>query len=124
MKEGIIKYHGQQDDIHSFIKEAHATILLHHEGTANVLLESAASGRPVLASRVAGCIETFEDGVSGLAFEVKNTDSLVETISRFIALSHKQRASMGVSGRDKMEKEFDRNIVVNAYLEEISNIIN
>jgi hypothetical protein len=29
---------------------------------------------------------------------------------------------MGVAGRNKMEKEFDRNIVVNAYIDEIERI--
>jgi glycosyltransferase involved in cell wall biosynthesis len=121
----IIKQHGQQDDIHSFIKKSHATILpSYHEGTANVLLESASSGRPVLASRVPGCIETFDEGVSGFGFEVKNVVSLAETIIKFIELSNEEKRNMGLAGRRKMEKEFDRNIVVNAYVYEIDRIIN
>src|SRR5690606_24830493 len=86
---GIIKYHGQQKNIHSFISEAHAIILpSHHEGLANVLLESASTGRPVLASKVPGCIETFEDEVTGFGFEVKNIDSIVEAILKFIKLTY------------------------------------
>ena len=113
----IIKYHGQQSDVHSFIKKSHATILpSYHEGLANVLLESASSGRPVLASRVPGCIETFEDGLTGFGFEVRNVESLVEAISRFINLPYDQKREMGIAGRRKMENEFDRNIVINAYL--------
>ena len=120
----IIKYHGKQDDIHSFIKKAHATILpSYHEGTANVLLESASSGRPVLASRVTGCRETFDENVSGFGFEVRNVESLVETVIKFINLSHKQKKVMGLAGRRKMEREFDRNIVINAYTEEIDALI-
>lgn len=119
---GIIKYHGQQNDVHSFIKKSHSTILpSYHEGTANVLLESAASGRPVLASQVTGCKETFDEGSSGLGFKVKDTDSLVEAIVRFIKLPYDKKKAMGLAGRKKMEKEFDRNIVVNAYIEEISS---
>lgn len=30
---------------------------------------------------------------------------------------------MGVKGREKMEKEFNRQIVINAYLEEIDKIL-
>lgn len=120
-KLNIINYHGQQDDIHSFIKESHATILpSYHEGTANVLLESAASGRPVLASRVPGCIETFNEGSSGLGFEVRRIDSLVKAIVQFYNLPYEKKKAMGIAGREKMENEFDRNIVINAYIDEIN----
>jgi glycosyltransferase involved in cell wall biosynthesis len=122
---GIINYHGQQDDVHSFIKNSHATILpSYHEGTANVLLESESSGRPVLASRVPGCIETFDEGLSGLGFKVKSVDSLVQAIIKFITLPYAQKKAMGIAGRRKMEKEFDRKIVINAYIAEINRITN
>jgi galacturonosyltransferase len=124
-KLGIVNYHGKQEDVHEYIKKAHAAILpSYHEGIANVLLESASSGRPILASKVPGCIETFDEGVSGMGFEVKNVDSLVEAIVKFIMLPHDQKKAMGIAGRSKMEREFDRSIVINAYIEEIKNIMN
>lgn len=117
----IIKYHGQQSDVHSFIKNSHATILpSYHEGLANVLLESAASGRPVLTSKVPGCLETFEEGLSGYGFEAKSVESLVKAIVKFINLPFEQKREMGIVGRRKMEKEFDRNLVIKAYLDEIN----
>lgn len=120
---GLIKYHGQQNDVHSFIKNSHATILpSYHEGTANVLLESASSGRPILASRVPGCIETFDEAVSGLGFDAKSVDSLVEAIIKFIHLPYEKKRIMGLAGRRKMEKEFDRNIVIKSYIDELENI--
>lgn len=121
---GVIKYYGKQSDVHSFIKRAHATILpSYHEGMANVLLESAASGRPVLASRVTGCIETFDEGVSGLGFEAKSVDSLVNAIIKFVELPYEQKKAMGLAARRKMEREFDRRSVVKAYMEEVSEIM-
>lgn len=124
-KLGIIKYYGQQEDVHSFIKKSHATILpSYHEGTANVLLESASSGRPILASRVPGCIETFDEDVSGFGFEVRSVDSLVQSIIKFINLPYEQKKAMGIAGRRKMENEFDRNIVINAYMDEINKTVN
>lgn len=120
----VITYHGQQEDIQTFIKKSHATILpSHHEGTANVLLESASAGRPVLASRVPGCKETLDEGISGLGFEVKNVDSLVGTIEKFINMPYEQKREMGIAGREKMEREYDRQIVVNAYLDEINKVV-
>ncbi|SFB04670.1 MULTISPECIES: glycosyltransferase family 4 protein [unclassified Bacillus (in: firmicutes)] len=123
-KQDIIKYHGQQNDVHSFIKKSHAIILpSYHEGLANVLLESASSGRPVLASRVPGCVETFEDGLTGFGFEVMNVESLVKAILKFINLPYDQKREMGMAGRRKMEIEFNRNIVINDYLQEINKIM-
>jgi glycosyltransferase involved in cell wall biosynthesis len=87
---------------------------------ANVLLEAASTGRPVLASNIPGCMETFDEGISGFGFEVRNIDSLVETIIKFIELPYEQKKAMGIAGRKKMEKEFDRSLVIEAYLEEIS----
>jgi glycosyltransferase involved in cell wall biosynthesis len=122
---GIIKYHGQQSDVHSFIKNSHGIILpSYHEGTANVLLETAATGRPILASRVPGCIETFEDEITGLGFEVRNVSSLVEAIIKFIKLPYHQKKQMGIEGRKKMEDEYDRKIVIGAYLQEIGILTN
>lgn len=123
-KQNIIYYHGRQSDVHSFIKESHAVVHpSYHEGLSNVLLESASSGRPVLASKVPGCLDTFDEGVSGLGFDVKNVDSLVETMIKFIQLPLKQKTEMGIAGRKKIEKEFKRQIVIDAYLEEIHNVI-
>lgn len=123
-EQGIIKYYGQQRDVHSFIKNSHATILpSYHEGTANVLLESASSGRPVIASKVPGCRETFEEGVSGFGFEVRNTAALVNTIEKFIQLPYEDKKQMGIAGRLKVEREFDRQIVIDSYMEEIHNLL-
>ena len=119
-KKEIIFYHGLQESVHTFIKDCHATINpSYHEGMSNVLLESASTGRPVLASNVPGCMETFDEGISGFGFEVKNVDSLVKTIIKFIELPYEQKKAMGIAGRKKMEKEFERNLVTQAYLEEI-----
>lgn len=117
---GIIFYHGKQDDVHKFIKNSHAIILpSYHEGTSNVLLESASTGRPVLASNVTGCKETFDDGVSGIGFEVKNVNALITAVQQFLELSQENRKQMGIAGRKKMEQEYDRKIVINSYLKQI-----
>ena len=123
-RQNIIKYFGQQEDVHSFIKDSHAIILpSHHEGLSNVLLESASAGRPVLASKIPGCNETFDEGISGIGFDVKNVDNLINAITEFIQLPYKKKKAMGQAGRQKVEKEFDRNIVIDAYIEEIFSVV-
>lgn len=115
-KEGYIDYLGTQKDVRPFIASAHATILpSYHEGMANVLLESAAAGRPVLASNVPGCIETLDDGETGIAFEAKNVTALEKAVEAFMQLSYEQKEAMGKKGRIKMENEFDRTLIFNQY---------
>lgn len=118
VNEGTVEHIENQPQVHTFIAESHATLhASYHEGMSNVLLETAASGRPVIATKVAGCRETFDEGISGIGFEAKNVDDLVRAVKEFLALTNEQRAQMGLAGRKKMEKEFDREIIVKKYIE-------
>lgn len=123
--KGTVIYHGMVQDVREVLKDMHCTVLpSYHEGMANVLLESAASARPVIATNIPGCRETFDDGVSGFGCEPKSEKSLIETIERFLSLSYEEKEKMGKEGRVKMEKCFDRQIVVEAYIKEINAILN
>jgi len=120
----IIKYHGEQNDIREYIISCHAIIHpSYHEGLSNVLLEAAATGRPILATNVAGCRETFDEGISGFGVEVKSAESLRDTIVKFISLPHEQKAAMGIAARKKVEREFNRSFVVDKYFEAIMEAV-
>ena len=41
------------------------------------------------------------------------------TIERFLSLSVSERKDMGIAGRKKIEKEFDRKMVIDKYIKEI-----
>lgn len=120
-KKNIIKYHGMVNDVREIIKNTHCTVhpTYYPEGLSNVLLESAASGRPIISTNRSGTRETIEDSVNGFLVEEKNTKDLIEKIEEFINLSFNNKRKMGLYGRRKVEKEFDRKIVVDAYISEI-----
>lgn len=121
--EGIIEYNGMQKDVRPFIQKSHATIhpSFYPEGISNVLLESAASGRPVITTNRSGCKETVNNNVSGYIVPIKDVDKLTEAVEKFIKLPYEEKVKMGLEGRKKVEKEFDRNIVVDAYMKEIED---
>lgn len=122
-KENIIKYHGFQTDIIKFIKNCNCIINPSYtEGMSNVLLEGAACGRPVIASDIPGCSEIINEDVNGYTFEVKNIKSLTDKIEKFIKLKYDKKIKMGLMGRRKVEAEFNREIVVERYLNEIKSI--
>lgn len=121
-QEGI-RFLGFRSDIHEQIAQSHCVLLpSYHEGMANVLLEAASTGRPVIASRIPGCMETFDEGASGFGCEPKDQDSLLSAMKRMANLSNEDRAQMGRHGRQKMERVFNRELIIKAYLEEIAKI--
>src|SRR5699024_6886209 len=121
--EGMIQYHGMVDDVREFHKISHCTIhpTYYPEGMSNVLLESAASGRPIITTNRSGCREIVEEGVNGYIAEQQNNQDLTDKIEVFLKLSFKDKKEMGLAGRKKIEKEFDRQIVVDTYTEEINS---
>lgn len=119
-EKGIIKYFGHVDNVAEVMSASH--IIIHpsyHEGLSNVLLEAAACGRPVLASDVAGCRETMQQGLSGLLFRAEDAESLIRTVKTILGYTESDRAQMGIRGREYVENVFDREKVIKAYLEEI-----
>ena len=91
---------------------------------ANVLLETCAAGRPVIACNINGCKEAIDDGINGYVCKVKSVSDLMEKVERFILLPYEQKVQMGLAARNKVEREFDRSLVINAYLEEIMKCTN
>jgi galacturonosyltransferase len=122
--KGIINYLGTTSDVRPYLKDVHCTIMpSYHEGLSNVNLESAANGRPVITTNVPGCRETVDDGETGYLVEAKNAQALIKGVERFLALPYNQKVAMGQMARQKVEREFDRNIVVTAYLNAIESLV-
>lgn len=119
--QGVVHYYGSVEDVRPLIYASDAIIhpSSYGEGISNVLLESAACGRAIITTDIAGCKDCVDDNVSGLIYHAENVDALVKKIETFINMSAKARQAMGIAGRKKVEKEFDRNIVVQKYLDEI-----
>jgi glycosyltransferase involved in cell wall biosynthesis len=124
-EKGIIKYHGKQNDVRVFQKISHCTIhpTYYPEGMSNVLLESAACGRPIITTNRAGCREIIDNGINGFLVEQQNSQDLIDKIEKFIRLDDKEKKEMGLNGRRKVVKEFDRGIVISSYLKEIERVL-
>lgn len=124
VNSGIVNYIEHSNNVSQLMNESH--LIVHpsyHEGLSNVLLEASASGRPVIATNIPGCREILGDGISGFICESKDVKSLKSAIEKFINLPHKEKKIMGILAREKVETEFSREIVVNAYMEEINLIL-
>ena len=124
--KGVLVYEGYVDDMTKIYEHVQCTIhpTYYPEGMSNVLLESLACGRPIITTDRAGCREIVEDGVNGFVVRQQSLDDLIAGIERYLALNNEERRQLGLNGRAKVEKEFDRQIVIAEYEKAIAKAVN
>lgn len=122
VKNGIIHYYGYQEDVKPMIRESHCFVLpSYHEGMANTLLEAGAMGRPLITSRIHGCMEAVEEGKNGWLVNVKDSRELEWQMKKFVELPWEEKKKMGQASRKIMEEKFKKEIVVEKTMEGLGN---
>ena len=120
-KEGIVKYHGEVDDVRPYIEKSSVFVLpSFREGTPRTALESMAMGRPLIMTDVPGCKETVKDGVNGFLVPVKDPKSIAFNMEKFIENPDLIK-QMGTKSRELVEQKFDVR-KVNSHIMEILNL--
>jgi glycosyltransferase involved in cell wall biosynthesis len=77
------------------------------EGTSNTMLEAMATGLPVVATRVGGNMELFEENKAGLLFEVRDFQGLSYPPNLHVwPLFSELRRSFGTAARKHVEEHF------------------
>ena len=123
VNEGVLLYYEPVKDVRPYINNAHCIVNpSYHEGMSNVLLEASASGRPTIASDCPGCNNITNHEVNGFLAKIGDAEDLAAQMEKFILLPSEERMKMGLAGRKIVEDLFDRQIVINAYIEEINKI--
>lgn len=114
----VIDYVGYLDDTREELINCTALVLpSYHEGLSNVLLEAQATGRPVIASSIPGCVETFINGVSGFAVQSKDANDLSNKMETYFLLPFTEKIEMGKNGRLNIESKFNRENVIKSYID-------
>jgi len=85
------------------------------EGFGMTLIEASAMKLPVVGTRIVGCIDAVEDGVTGILVEVDNEQQLTATLSKLIA-DPGLRKTLAQQGNTRTEKLFDANHLVEEHL--------
>ncbi len=118
---GTVIYHGMIRDVAGLMGQMHCIVhpTYYPEGLSNVLLEASACGRPIITTDRPGCREVCNNGSNGYLVKEKDYKDLSNKIEQFIALPQPQKQAMGKAGRKLVEERFDRQIVVEAYMEEL-----
>ena len=101
-----IEFLGRQPDsiVNYYAARCRALLFPGEEDFGMAPLEVNAAGRPVIAYRGGGAVETVVEGVTGVFFDQQNSLSLAEAIEEFEGLSWRQE-----NLRHHAEK-FDRNV--------------
>jgi glycosyltransferase involved in cell wall biosynthesis len=123
VKDGIVNYLGVTSDVREYIAAADCIVLpSYREGTSNVLLEASSMARPCVTTDTTGCRDIVKDGVTGFLCRVQDGKDLAEKMEKMFRLDPEAREAMGRAGREKVMREYDKNIVINAYLRAIEEI--
>ena len=123
LSEGDVRYLGVSDDVRLEIAQADCIVLpSYREGTPRTLLEAAAMAKPIITTDAVGCREVVDDGVNGYLCQVRDEDDLAAKMHAMLGLSVAERAAMGLAGRKKMELQFDEKIVIDKYLQVVSEL--
>lgn len=122
--EGTVLYLGVSDNVREEIAQADCVVLpSYREGTPRTLLEAAAMARPIVTTDAVGCREVVDDGINGYLCKPKDASDLADKMERIVSMAHVQREAMGLRGREKVEREFDEQIVIDKYLSAIEEVL-
>jgi glycosyltransferase involved in cell wall biosynthesis len=99
---------GFRNDTPALYSAMDAVVLpTYREGFPNVLLEAAAMGRAVIATRIPGCVDAVQDGTTGVLVPAMDSGGLRDAMLR-LGGDPGLRAQMGAAGRARVLEGFDR----------------
>lgn len=88
----------------------------YREAFGMAVLEASCMKLPVICSDIYGMKDTFVEGITGLKCKVKDDESLLECMKQLYG-DKALRLSMGKAGRERVEKDFSKQLVTNAWIE-------
>lgn len=113
-----IQWLGFQKDMESVLERCHIIAFpsYYREGVPKSLIDACAVGRPIVTTSSIGCKDVVDDGVNGFLIPIKNSDALAEKL-QILAGDKELRIKMGKAAREKAEREFSLERVVQKHLE-------
>jgi glycosyltransferase involved in cell wall biosynthesis len=94
----------------------------YREGFPNVVLEAHAAGKPVVGTSVTGVVDAIVDGVTGILVSVGNAEKLTAACILLFE-DEKLRERMGRAGRDRVLREFKRELIWSALEQEYMKLL-
>lgn len=104
---------GFRDDVREILSLTDLVVLpsYYGEGLPYVLLEGMAMSKPIVTTDNVGCREVIEEGRNGYLVPPKDAGAFAGAIERLLSDDAKRRA-FGAYSRQKMEEEFDEQVII------------
>ncbi len=109
---------GLRSDVKDLLKQSHIMAFpsYYREGLPKSLIEASAIGRPMITCDSVGCKDVVDDGVNGFLIAPQDVDALTDRLKRLIN-DPALRQDMGKKAREKAEREFSIENVVQKHME-------
>ena len=119
-----IQWLGFRSDVRDLLQKSSIVAFpsWYREGVPKSLIEACASGRPIVTCNSIGCKDVVDDGVNGFLVPVRDSDALAEKL-RILIEDKDLRIKMGKAAREKAEREFSLDKVVQKHLEIYQSLI-
>jgi len=113
-----------QKDMKSILEQCHIMAFpsYYREGIPKSLIDACAVGRPIVTTNSIGCKDVVDDGVNGFLIPVKDSKALAQKL-RILIEDKALRVKMGKAAREKAEREFSIEKVIEKHLEIYNTIL-
>ena len=99
---------GEVQDIRPYLNEIDVLVLMSlREGFPNVVLEAAAMQVPAVVSDATGCIDSVEDGITGIVVPCRDVKALAKTL-RHLARDGEYLNRLGANARERVLRDFSQ----------------
>jgi glycosyltransferase involved in cell wall biosynthesis len=122
--KGYIEWLGKRNDMAELIAKSSIVVLptRYKEGLPRILLEAAASGRPIVTTDVPGCREIARDGVNAILVQASDQAAFEDAVAKLLD-DRQLRERMGAEGRKIVLNEFSDELVVSRNLSMLKSIV-
>jgi glycosyltransferase involved in cell wall biosynthesis len=94
----------------------------YREGLPYAPLEAASMGLPVVATRIPGCVDAVEDGITGTLIPSRDVEALIEAIRMYVT-DPALRREHGQAGRERVLRDFNQQEIWAALYREYSRLL-
>jgi glycosyltransferase involved in cell wall biosynthesis len=125
MKEGLVEWHGFQEDVRPFYCMADCVVLpsYYREGVPRVLLEAMAMEKPIITTDAPGCKNVCVDGVNGFLVKPRDVESLYLAMKKAVEMGEVELRKMGKKGREIVEQKYEISKIVSEYIKIIEEVL-
>lgn len=87
----------------------------YHEGMNRTLMEACSTGKPIICTRIHGCMEMVAEGSNGYTVPTRDARALADAMLRYISLSSEEKLRMSSMSRSLAESRFSIESVIEEY---------